>query len=128
MSENPTPTSTRQFTHNAVEATIRVGVLLVLVAWCFQITRPFIGPIVWGVIIAIAIFPIHRALLTLLGGRNGLSATVLTLVLLVVLVWPTVLVTGAFLENLQLLSDTLEAGSLDVPPPPESVRSARSCV
>ena len=123
MNENPTPTSTQQFTQNAVEATIRVGVLLVLVAWCFQITRPFIGPIVWGVIIAIAIFPIHRALLTLLGGRNGLSATVLTLVLLVVLVWPTVLVTGALLENLQLLSDTLDAGSLDVPPPPESVAS-----
>ena len=123
MSENPTPISTQQFTRNAVEATIRIGVLLVLVAWCFQITRPFIGPIVWGVIIAIAIFPIHRALLTLLGGRNGLSASLLTVVMLVVLVWPTVVLTGALLDNLQLLSDTLDAGSLDVPPPPEGVAS-----
>ena len=121
MSENPTPISTQQFTRNAVEATIRIGVLLVLVAWCFQITRPFIGPIVWGVIIAIAIFPIHRALLTLLGGRNGLSASLLTVVMLVVLVWPTFVLTGALLDNLQLLLDTLDAGSLDVPPPPESV-------
>jgi len=123
MSENPTPISTQQFTRNAVEATIRIGVLLVLVAWCFQITRPFIGPIVWGVIIAIAIFPIHRALLTLLGGRNGLSASLLTVVMLVVLVWPTVVLTGALLDNLQLLSETLDAGSLDVPPPPEGVAS-----
>jgi predicted PurR-regulated permease PerM len=123
MSENPTPISTQQFTRNAVEATIRIGVLLVLVAWCFQITRPFIGPIVWGVIIAIAIFPIHRALLTLLGGRNGLSASLLTVVMLVVLVWPTFVLTGALLDNLQLLLDTLDAGSLDVPPPPEGVAS-----
>ncbi len=121
MSENPTSISTQQFTRNAVEATIRIGVLLVLVAWCFQITRPFIGPIVWGVIIAIAIFPIHRALLTLLGGRNGLSASLLTVVMLVVLVWPTFVLTGALLDNLQLLLDTLDAGSLDVPPPPETV-------
>ena len=123
MSENPTSILAQQFTRNAVEATIRIGVLLVLVAWCFQITRPFIGPIVWGVIIAIAIFPIHRALLTLLGGRNGLSASLLTVVMLVVLVWPTVVLTGALLDNLQLLSDTLDAGSLDVPPPPEGVAS-----
>ncbi len=123
MSENPTSTSTQQFTRNAVEATIRIGVLLLLVAWCFQITRPFIGPIVWGGIIAIAIFPIHRALLTLLGGRKGLSASLLTVVMLVVLVWPTVLLTAALLDNLQLLSDTLDAGSLDVPPPPEGVAS-----
>jgi predicted PurR-regulated permease PerM len=123
MSENPTSISTQQFTRNAVEATIRIGVLLVLVAWCFQITRPFIGPIVWGVIIAIAIFPIHRVLLTLLGGRNGLSASLLTVVMLVVLVWPTFVLTGALLDNLQLLLDTLDAGSLDVPPPPEGVAS-----
>ena len=32
MSENPTSISTQQFTRNAVEATIRIGVLLVLVA------------------------------------------------------------------------------------------------
>ena len=121
MSENPTSNSTQQFTRNAVEATIRIGVLLVLVAWCFQITRPFIGPLVWGVIIAIAIFPVHRALLALLGGRNGLSASLITAVMLVVLVWPTVLLTAALLDNLQLLSETLDTGSLEVPPPPESV-------
>ena len=121
MSENPTSISTQQFTRNAVEVTIRIGVLLVLVAWCFQITRPLIGPIVWGVIIAVAIFPIHRALLTLIGGRNGLSASLLTVVMLVVLVWPTVLLTAALLDNLQLLSETLDAGPFEVPPPPESV-------
>ena len=41
--------------------------------------------------------------------------------MLVVLVWPTVLLTAALLDNLQLLSETLDAGPFEVPPPPESV-------
>ena len=123
MSENQSPTSNQQFTRNAIEATIRIGLLLLLVAWCFQITRPFIAPIVWGLIIAIAIFPIYHALLAPLGGRNGLSASLLTVAMLVVLVWPTILLSGVLLENLQLLSDKLAGGALEVPPPPESVAS-----
>ena len=34
----------------AIDIAIRLGVLAVLVACCFQILRPFVSPIVWGII------------------------------------------------------------------------------
>ena len=38
----------------AFEVFIRLGLIFALVVWSFQIVRPFITPIVWGMIIAMA--------------------------------------------------------------------------
>ncbi len=47
----------RAFFSRTVETIIRVGIIAVLVIYCFQIVRPFIIPVVWGVIIAVAAYP-----------------------------------------------------------------------
>ena len=41
----------------ALEATILIGLVVLLVYWCFKIGQPFIQTIVWGIIIAVAIHP-----------------------------------------------------------------------
>ena len=41
MSENPEARSRAVFTQQATEAAIRIGILVLLVGWCFQIVRPF---------------------------------------------------------------------------------------
>ena len=39
----------------SAEVVVRVGLLLVLAFWCFSIAEPFLVPIVWGMIIAVAV-------------------------------------------------------------------------
>lgn len=70
---------------NALEATVRIGVLLLLAAWCFSIIQPFVIPIVWGVIIAVAEYPGYLKLREWLGGRATTAATLLTALGLLVL-------------------------------------------
>ena len=63
-------------TNGAVEAAIRIGLVFLLAAWCFLIVKPFIIPILWGMIIAIACFPcIPSGCRNKLGGRSKLAAT-----------------------------------------------------
>ena len=50
----------RAFLTRTIETSIRVGLIALLVFWCFLVVRPFIQPIVWGVILAIAIQPAYR--------------------------------------------------------------------
>lgn len=52
-----------------MEAAIRIGLVALLVTWCFLIVRPFIAPVVWGIIIAVAIHPLYARLVSVLGGR-----------------------------------------------------------
>ncbi len=68
-----------EFTENTIEAAVRLGLLLLLATWCFQIITPFIVPVIWGVIIAVAIYPLFTKLKSALGERNKLAATVYTL-------------------------------------------------
>ena len=90
-----------EFTRNTIEAVVRVGLLLLLAAWCFEIISPFIFPVVWGVIIAVAIYPLFVKLKSALGERNKLSAFIYTLVALALLITPTVMISESLIENVQ---------------------------
>jgi predicted PurR-regulated permease PerM len=111
------------FVARALEATIHVGLVILLLYWCFQIGRPFIGIIVWGIIIAVAIHPGYNWLKSALGGRGRLSAILITLLALIILLVPTYMLSGSLIETAKTYSEHLNAGTLSVPPPSESVRS-----
>jgi predicted PurR-regulated permease PerM len=104
-----------------MEATVRVGTVLLLVAWCFQIVQPFFIPIVWGMIIAVASASGFRWLEGRLGGRSGLAAAVTALLLLTVLIVPMVMLSGTLVGSAKELARHLSAGTLKIPPPPPEV-------
>jgi len=45
------------FTKNIIEAVIKMAVLGMLIIWAFQLIRPFITPVIWGIILAVAVEP-----------------------------------------------------------------------
>ena len=112
----------RDFTKHTIEAAIRLGLLMMLTYWCFIIVRPFIVTLLWAVIIAVAVFPLFNKLKALLGGRNKLASTMYTLVALAILITPTVLVSNSILDTANILTERHAAGTLEIPPPAESVR------
>jgi len=105
-----------------IEAAIRLGLLLLLATWCFMIVAPFVLPIMWGIIIAVAVFPLFAKLKSALGGRNKLAATVYTLIAVGLLITPTLMISGSLVDTAQVLVDKYEQGTLTVPPPDESVK------
>ena len=121
---SPDRSSNDQFiVTRALEATIHVGLVVLLLYWCFQIGRPFLQIIVWGIIIAVAIHPWYDRLKSGLGGRGRLAATLFTLLALIVLLVPTYMLSGSLINTAQEYSAQLDAGTLSVPPPSENVRS-----
>ena len=113
--------SDRMFVRRAVEAAIRIGLIALLVAWCFEIVRPFIVSVVWGIIIAVAVYPGYRPVESVLGGRHVLAATLFTLLMLVLLIGPTVMLAGTLVDGAERLAVKLTDGTLTIPPPMEDV-------
>jgi len=111
------------FVRNMVESSLRIGLLLLLLIMSYDIIKPFTVPILWGAVIAMAAFPLVKWLEAKLGGRRGLAATLVTLLFISALVIPTWSVTEATLGGLKKLTVALEAGDLQVPPPPAKVES-----
>jgi predicted PurR-regulated permease PerM len=114
-------TEDRAFLRRALESSVRIGLVLFLVNWCYQIARPFLPPIIWGIILAIAIQPIYGALCRAMGGRNSLAATILVVGALLVLIVPSALLTTNLVESATQLAEKIDAGTLEVPPPPAGV-------
>jgi len=89
----------RLFVRNMLESALRIGAVLILLSMTYDIVRPFILPLLWGGIIAIAAFPLTQWLQNKLGGRRGLAATLLTLFFILSLVVPTYLFTESLVDG-----------------------------
>lgn len=109
------------FVANALEAFIRIGIVSLLAIWCFQIGRPFIQIILWGIIIAVALNPTHRKVQSTFGGRGKLAATLITLFALILVIIAAVTLSGTLIDGAHELSTKLKEGTLGVPPAPETL-------
>jgi predicted PurR-regulated permease PerM len=123
MTADSQQTSSGDFMTNAVDAAIRIGIVALWIAWCFQIVRPFLTPLLWGMIIAVAVHPAYARLVAAVRGREGMAATLLTIAMLLLLVGPSVYLSGLLVENVEAVAGNLRQGKLVVPPPPPSVQT-----
>jgi predicted PurR-regulated permease PerM len=107
----------QKFLANAMASFLQIGALLILLIWCFNIVRPFVGIVVWAVIIAVAVYPLHVALAAKLGDRQKLSATIFVLIGLSIILVPTWILGESTIGGLKSLGQDLRAGTLNIPPP-----------
>lgn len=109
------------YVNRAIEVFIHVAMVVLLTAACFFIVRPFLAIIAWGIIVAIAVYPLYRRLQTVLGGRAMLPAILITVVLLALLIIPVVLLTGTLVASIESFVKHVREGTLVIPPPPPRV-------
>jgi predicted PurR-regulated permease PerM len=108
--------------NRALEVSIYIGLAILLVVACLSILRPFIPLLAWGIIIAVAVYPVFRRLQTVLGGRHRVLAGVLcTLVLLAIVIVPVILLAESLVREIQVATLQLKDGTLSIPPPPAAV-------
>jgi predicted PurR-regulated permease PerM len=104
-------------THTSVEVVVRVGLLLLLAFWCFSIAKPFLVPIVWGMVIAVAVHRGYAKLRQVLGDRDGLAALLISVALLLVLIVPLAMLSRELVDDVAGIAGALDRG-MTIPSPP----------
>ncbi|MFO1106631.1 MAG: AI-2E family transporter [Amaricoccus sp.] len=97
---------------------IRLAFLGAFAYWSMELVRPFLPIVLWAVVLSTALYPVHLWLSARLGGRQRLSAALLTSLAFVVVVGPVGLLAASFVETTQILVRAMHAHTLTVPPPP----------
>ena len=106
-----------------IERVILLSLLAALVFVCIKIVSPFIGPILWGVIIAVATWHPYLKLSRLLGDRRILASVIVSLALLVVLVVPILLLVDSLAEGVRGVAGLMrDLTSIKLPAPPDWLR------
>ncbi len=104
-----------------IDLVIRLFILGLILAWCFILINPFLPIIIWAAVLAIGLFPIFLWLKARLGGRAKLTVTIITLIGIGITIGPVSFIATVLVSNVQSFADSIAAGTLVVPPPPEGI-------
>lgn len=121
MTNSDTTAADRNFQKNAMASFVQIAALVILAVWCLQIVAPFVSIILWGMIIAVALYPLHVSLTGKLGGQEKMSATLFVLLGLTILLVPTYILTESSLTALHTVGQQFRAGTVSINPPNASV-------
>jgi predicted PurR-regulated permease PerM len=115
------PASERRLSRLLLDVLIRAGLILVLVLLCYRIFSPFLVLMVWALILAVTLYPLHQMLAARMGGRQGWAATLITVFGVALIVAPTAVLLNSIGDSVDRLIDGVQQNTLQIPPPAPGV-------
>jgi predicted PurR-regulated permease PerM len=100
-----------------MDVLIRAAVIGVTVILCYQVLSPFLSLMIWAVILAITIYPLHQSLAGRLAGRQGLASTIVVVLSAVVIILPTAVLLSSLGDSVQQLVHDVQGNNLQIPAP-----------
>src|SRR3954471_613138 len=97
-------------------AVLQVVLVALLAYACARLVQPFVGVLLWSVVLAVMLYPLHLRLLGRIGNRG--SATLIGFVCVALVLVPMVLLATSLATSLGDLVTGLQNHTLTVPPPP----------
>jgi len=110
------------FMNRSLGSAMRIGFVALLFVLSFGILKPFLSPVVWGITIAVGIYPLHKKFARFLGNRAKLSAVLISLIGISIIVVPSVMFTSSTVESVTKTVDAIEDETLEISPPNEKVK------
>jgi predicted PurR-regulated permease PerM len=100
---------------------IRVGLIAFVTILCARIFAPFTGLLLWALILAVALYPLHRSLAGRLGGRQGWAATLLVIAGLLLIGVPSVMLGSSFASRINDVYTAFENNEIVIKAPSPGV-------
>ena len=104
-----------------LDVLIRAGLILTLVMLCYQVFAPFLTLMIWALILAVALYPMHQYLAAKIGGKQGLAATIVVLLGITLIIVPTGVLMSSLGDSVHQLIVDVEEDTLEIPAPPDAV-------
>ena len=102
---------------------IKLGLILGLASFCFTIVSPFMNMLLWALILAVTLYPLHQRFASRMGGKQGRAATVLVLLGVLLIVAPTVAMVSSLGDSVSSVVEKVSNDSLVIPAPSADVAS-----
>ncbi len=99
-----------------MEAMILLSLIAFLAMLCLRVFTPFAGLVIWGLVLAIMLYPLHQRVATRMGGRQGYAATLIVLLGIMLIGLPLIKLGSITVTEIQDLKVSLENNTLEVRP------------
>ena len=105
-----------------VNVALPLFLLAMLIALCVQLLLPFVGLLVWTIILAICFKPLHERLMTKRGLSSRWSAIIIGAGLSALVLVPTAIAAVSAASSIPKTVATIESGDRHIPPPPARLK------
>ncbi|HSC88319.1 MAG TPA: AI-2E family transporter [Polyangiaceae bacterium] len=104
----------RATSRKAITVTLQLAAMAAWIALCARFIAPFFFPVVWGAVLATAIWPLF---IRLFHGRRKVGAVAVVLFAWAALLIPTWLIVEGIAESIVQTARRMAAGEFPIPPP-----------
>ena len=122
---NPLPQADSELEQRAssslLDVLIRASLIGVLAVLCYQVFSPFLTLMVWSIILAVTLYPLHQWLAHKVGGKQWLASTTLVIVGLLLIITPMALLMNSFADSVRHFIGAVQQNTLAIPAPREGV-------
>ncbi len=95
----------------AFDITLRMLLVFGLIFWCFEIVSPFIMPVLWALIIAVAVNPVQEFFEQKVKLKSALAASIITVLLLSLVLIPAIAFINSAVQVIIEWKTAFEQGS-----------------
>jgi predicted PurR-regulated permease PerM len=100
---------------------IRLGMVVALALLCYRAISPFLTLLIWSLILAVALYPLHEAVARKVGGRHGLAAMLIALLGLALIVAPSAVLMGSLGDSVHQFIRNVQTNAVQVPAPSDAL-------
>ncbi len=111
----------KKITRQVIEIALRLGLLIMVLYWCYGIIKPFIDFLLWSVIFAVALYPGYTLLQSKLGGRKIPASILLVTAMILILLVPVILFANSLYEGITFMKSQFEASGNLLPNASEKI-------
>lgn len=104
-----------------MDTIFRVGLIGILVYLCFTVASPFLPLILWGLLLAIMLYPLHQKLARKMKDKQGKASVVIVACGVMLIAVPMWMLGSSLASHLHDINQAYQNGTLVIPAPDASV-------
>lgn len=104
------------------EIILQLGLVFLILGFCFNLLAPFVTPILWAIIFAIILYPLFNVLQKKLKGKKSLAATIIILCILAIVILPSITFFGGVTSGIMEVKSSIDEGTLKIDTPSQNIK------
>ena len=104
------------------DMTLRMIFLLIIIVWCLLILTPFASVILWGLILALALLPLHRYVSKKIGNRPKTASFIIIFCFVVAVIVPLFIMITSLVDEVTELKSKYITDPVTIPMPDEKIK------
>lgn len=116
--KNPSSNNIKQL----FETILQLGLVFLVLAFCFNLLAPFVTPLLWAIIFAIILYPIFNFVQKKLKGKKSLAATIIIISILAIIILPSISFFAGVTSSIMEVKADIDAGTLKIETPGQAIK------